>query len=391
MGSARKKGRWVRVAANIAAVALLASACGGDGASNNDADAAGAANGNAPNGDDGSIEEVTLQVSSPVGEAHPGQVHMRGWAERVTELTDGAVQFEYTYGGALLPIDEDILGVGDGRVEMSYGSPHYYPTELPLTSVGELPFITRNAEAQMKAAHDLFRENDAVAAEWESLGVKPLIQVLIGSSLLGSDQELTGISDLQGLQIRASGAVAETFDAAGANIISIPFPELYESAQRGLVDAVGGLGFTGFQSGELYTVAPIIHDPGHGEAIAFQTIVINEDIHESLGPDVHAAIDQATEEYYAEVADLVAADEEAACRTMLEGGAEFIVWEDDAVAEWGPLIGDELQSDWVEDMDARGLPGDEVLSQYIDLVNEYEAEASYVPAVDRCIEISEEG
>lgn len=364
----------VPLMAGAAALSLLVAACGGG-------------EGSASEGD---VDSVTLVFSSGVGENHPGQRHMRTWAERVTELTDGAVQFEYNYGGSLLPIDEEIPGVGDGRADMAYGSPHYNPTLLPLTTVGELPFITRNAEAQMKAAHDLLQEHEALQAEWQAAGVKPLFQALIGSSLLGSTEELTSIEDLQGLQIRAFGAGAKSYEAAGANVVTIPFPELYESAQRGLVDAISGLGFTGFHSGQLYQVTPIIHDPGHGESIAFQTIVINQEVYDSLSPEIKEAFDQATEEYYERVADLVTEDEEAACRAMLEDGAEFIVWDDEAVAAWGPLIGDQLQEEWVKSMEDQGLPGRDVLGTYLDLVEKYEAEASYVPAVERCAQIAAE-
>jgi TRAP-type transport system periplasmic protein len=372
MRERRVKSR-VPLMASAAALSLTVAACGGEGSAG-----------------EGDVESVTMTFSSGVGENHPGQRHMRTWAERVTELTDGAVEFEYTYGGALLPIDEEIPGVGDGRADMAYGSPHYNPSLLPLTTVGELPFITRNAEAQMKAAHDLLQEHEAVKAEWEAAGVKPLFQALIGSSLLGSTEELTSIEDLEGLQIRAFGAGAQSYEAAGANVVTIPFPELYESAQRGLVDAISGLGFTGFHSGQLYQVTPIIHDPGHGESIAFQTIVINQDLYESLTPEIKEAFDTATEEYYAGVADLVTEDEEAACRAMLEDGAEFVVWDQAEIDKWGPLIADELQANWVKTMDDQGLPGEDVLNTYLEAVEKYEAEASYVPAVERCAQIASE-
>ncbi len=372
MRERRLKSR-VPLMASAAALSLTVAACGSDGTA-----------------DEGGVESVTMTFSSGVGENHPGQRHMRTWAERVTELTDGAVEFEYTYGGALLPIDEEIPGVGDGRADMAYGSPHYNPTLLPLTTVGELPFITRNAEAQMKAAHDLLQEHEALQAEWEAAGVKPLFQALIGSSLLGSTEELTSIEDLQGLQIRAFGAGAKSYEAAGANVVTIPFPELYESAQRGIVDAISGLGFTGFHSGQLYQVTPIIHDPGHGESIAFQTIVINQDLYNSLSPEIKEAFATATEEYYDRVAGLVTEDEEAACRAMLEDGAEFVVWDEAEIDAWGPLIGDELQSNWVKSMEDQGLPGEDVLNTYLELVEKYEAEASYVPAVERCAQIASE-
>lgn len=366
--------RLAALAAGAASLSLVAAACSSTGAGQQE----------------GGVEEVTLSFSSGVGEDHPGQRHMRTWAERVTELTDGAVEFEYTYGGALLPIDEEIPGVGDGRADMAYGSPHYNPSLLPLTTVGELPFITRNAEAQMKAAHDLLQDHDALQAEWEEANVKPLFQVLIGSSLLGGTERLTSIADLKGLQIRAFGAGAKTFEAAGANVVTIPFPELYESAERGLVDAISGLGFTGFNSGQLSQVTPIIHDPGHGESIAFQTIVINDDVYESLSPEIKDAFATATEEYYTRVADLVSEDEEEACRAMLADGAEFVVWNDEQVEAWGPLIGDELQRDWVESMEDQGLPGEDVLNTYLELVEKYEAESTYVPAVERCAQIASE-
>src|SRR5690606_3131880 len=94
--------------------------------------------------------------------------------------------------------------------------------------------------------------------------------------------------------------------------------------------------------------------------------------------------------YYAGVADLVTEDEEAACRAMLEDGAEFVVWDQAEIDKWGPLIADELQDNWVKTMDDQALPGEDVLNTYLEAVEKYEAEASYVPAVERCAQIASE-
>lgn len=329
-------------------------------------------------------DSLVLQVSSGVSETHPGQRHMQTWSERVTELTDGQVEFDFTYSGALLPIEDEIPGVGDGRADMAYGSPHYNTSLLPLTTVGQLPFITRNSEAQLKGAHDLLQTNEAVAKEWEDANVKPLFQALIGSSLFGASEEITSIDDLAGLKVRAFGEVGRTFEAAGATSVSIPFPELYESAQRGVVDSISGLGFTGFESGQLYEVAPFIHDTGHGESIAFQTIVINSDVYASLDDAALEAFETATDEYYEGIADLIIEDEDAACATMLEAGTEFVVWSDEEMERWDELVGRDIRNDWVETMEADSLPGQEVLDAYESFVAEHEAESTYEPAVERC-------
>lgn len=332
-----------------------------------------------------SDEAIVLQVSAGVSETHAGMKHMHTWSDRVSELTDGAVTFEYTYGGALLPIDDEIPGVAEGRADMAYGSPHYNTSLLPLTSVGQLPFITRNSVAQVKAAHDLLQENEAIVEEWDKAGVKPLFQVLMGQSLFAADQEVESMEDLKGLRVRAFSDVATSFEKAGATATSIPYPELYESAQRGMIDAISGVGFTGLESGQLYDVASHIHDIGHGEANGFQTIVINKSTYESFDPEIIDAFEQATEEYYEEVATLIEEEIDASCSTMLEAGTEFHVWPEEEMSKWDDIAGEELKTAWVSQMSDQGLPGQEVLEEYEALVDHHESSTDSLPDVEQCI------
>lgn len=331
-----------------------------------------------------SDESYTFTVSSIVGPTHPGQKHFEWWADRVKEYTDGRVDFEIVYGGGLLGTTDTIPGVGDGRADMGYAPPQYHPAELPLATLAELPFITRNAEAQMRAANELYENNEAFRQEWNDLGVEVLFFVLAGQTLLASKEPIPGIDALAGKQIRAAGRVAEAIEAAGANAIAIDFVEIYESLERGLLDAATSVPLGAIFSAELYTPAPYIYDPGFGESIVFQSIIMNKETLDGLPDDIRAAMDRATEEYWEAVPEMMLEDEAAACEAMIEAGATFETWPEAERERWPELIGGQQAEEWVEAREAEGLPGEEIFEEYTSLIEQFEEQATYVPAIEAC-------
>ncbi len=81
-----------------------------------------------------------------------------------------------------------------------------------------------------------------------------------------SNIKITSVEDFDGLKFRTVGPWAEVLESFGASVISIPGNEVYEAAQRGLIDAFEYAGpainwVQGFQEITKYLGVPGIHSP----------------------------------------------------------------------------------------------------------------------------------
>ena len=82
-----------------------------------------------------SKEKITLKfaVSQPETHNHNQEV-FKPFMEKVTELTDGQVEFEF-YPAEQLGKVEDLLDLAsDGVADIAYYYPSYHPSQMPIMS-----------------------------------------------------------------------------------------------------------------------------------------------------------------------------------------------------------------------------------------------------------------
>src|SRR5690606_26036025 len=105
----------------------------------------------------------------------------------------------------------------DGRADLGYTGAFYHPRELVLSNMAEIPFLTENVDAQIKAHHEIYTSGGIMQEEFHQNGVHALLFTTIGSAIIGSKEPIETVDDLRGLSIRATGRIAEVFEMVGAN------------------------------------------------------------------------------------------------------------------------------------------------------------------------------
>lgn len=219
------------------------------------------------------------------------------FAEKVTELTDGEVQFEYFWGGALTPGPETLQAVGSGMADITVAPYVYWPQLLP-TSNWTSDFLSNGQYslphfglAQSLALNELFTTAEPIVNEWHGHGVVPLALVSSSPYVFSCTQPAETLADLQGRRIRTAGApfVAEA-EALGMVALSLPTGDIYDGLQRGIVDCIS-LALAGMVDWGFIELAPhILMAPSTGTAAP---LVINRDRWDSLSPEIQAAMREA--------------------------------------------------------------------------------------------------
>lgn len=386
--------RWL----SLSVAMLLVASCGDGG--DDDIDPSGESpdaseEDSDPDSDEGDLEPSDasdgetfhFRYAHFFGPTTPQSISIERWADTITERTDGRVTFEFSYQESLLDARDILSGVADGRADMGYIANFYYPSELAFASIAEVPFITSNTGAQMRTFFDLYHENEAFRSEFEANGVHALTFNPITGNILGAPEPLETPEAVEGLQVRAVGKIAAAFEELGANPVALPAPDIYESLQRGVIDAYSSFPLEIVTDLGLHEVGPHLVDTGSGNYIVPATI-IGTDLWESLPDDIRQIITEENEAHVDRAMEDLIEVEDSVCETVLEVGGSITLWSDEAVADWQDQIGDRFIDEWRSDVTANfdEAEVDEFLDQYLQKLEEYEAASDYVPGMERCAE-----
>ncbi|MDP3950438.1 MAG: hypothetical protein Q8Q19_07255, partial [Microbacterium sp.] len=117
-------------------------------------------------------------------------------------------------------------------------------------------------------------EIEGATGDWADKGLTPIMPVTSSeTSVLACAEPATGLADLKGKMIRTGtlGQVGQV-EALGATSVNLPYTELYEALQRGIVDCV--IASPGLvQDADMLTVAPHLMTP---VGASFETIPVSE-------------------------------------------------------------------------------------------------------------------
>lgn len=269
------------VAISIIGVFLLMTACGSDSETQ-----------------EGNKKEITLKFASGLPETHLLYTAVeKVFMERVTELTDGQVQFEH-YPAEQLGKSADLISLtADGVADIAFYSPGYNPSKTPISSaLYAMPGLYDSSEDISTIVDNLTKESPILETDFLNNGVRPIMTVFTPSyGIFTTDKEVKVPGDIKGLKLKAAGGVSnESLAYMGANPLTIPVSDLYSSMERNVVDGMHSY----FQDVVVYNLEGILnyatigmHFGGSGPGYA-----INEDLYQSLPENVQDAIMQAGEE-----------------------------------------------------------------------------------------------
>ena len=162
----------------------------------------------------------------------------------------------------------------------------------------------------------------------EASGVRPLgdpTRVLRGPFRVTlSNVPLETAADYDGLKLRMheSKSAIETWDAIGAEVITLPWTEVYQSISKGIVQAVNSP-IALVESMRFNEVAPYItRMDEYWQSVGF---MVNEDALNALDEETRAGLLKAYDEAGAMSQDLMFSVADASIERMVEDGATYTV------------------------------------------------------------------
>ena len=226
------------------------------------------------------------------------------WAEELNKRTDGRVEVDFAWSGALLKTQDILQGVRGGVADMGTIIATATPAELPLYSFGSFPLNEVDSWIGVNAWWDMHKTNEHLQAEMESHNVKMLLQNVGGANqLVCREGTPDSAEDFAKLKIRTAGQLQDFFEEVGATVVSVPTGDVYTALDRGLIDcSTFGLPFV--KSYKFYEVADTLVLANLSNSYQYGT-VINLDSWNSLPEDIRAIMLELSEEYTARIGEAI--------------------------------------------------------------------------------------
>lgn len=260
--------------------------------------------------------------------------------------------------------------VADGVADIVWTLPGYTAGRYPAMEAFELPFMTTQAQGASRAAW-LYAQR---YAQKDFARVKPLaFHVHDAGHVHNNQHPIRTLADFQGLKMRAPTRLTNKMLAAfGATPVAMPLPTLTESLSKGVIDGYV-LPWEVIPTVKLHEVTRY-HSEGPADGPSLYTavfiIAMNPAKYDSLSPELKAVIDRnsglAWSAHIGQVWDESAMDARA---RAVGHGNHFTRINAGEFARWR-AVGQKLTTDWVQEMNAKGYAGQEMLDAARQLIAE---------------------
>jgi TRAP-type C4-dicarboxylate transport system substrate-binding protein len=294
------------------------------------------------------------------------------WAGEIEKRSGGRLKIKIFPGGSLakdkVVIDAVKARLADGGLVPTV----YHPGKTPLGAVSQNPVGSSDLYASYMAQQYLMNNYAPLQKELEKVNQKALWASGPGAMRLMATTPVDSLDKLKGLKIRASGQFADLVKRLGATPVFIPTGETYEGLQRGTAQGlVHGLAFIGpHRFFEVCKHLMMFEDIG---ASVLGLGTINLDVWNGLPADIQNVVQEVSNEYAIYLAKAQIELEENILKKFRAAGVTIyrMSAEDKRKLQ---TTAKAVAGQWTEKIDAKGLPGTEILGLFVEMKAKYQAE-----------------
>jgi len=323
-------------------------------------------------------QEVVLKVHHfwPPGAMGPTN-HLGPWCEKIARESNNRLKCQIFPAMQLGGTPPQLIDqVRDGVADIVWTLPGYTAGRYPIMEVFELPFMTNSAEAASSAAWDYYNKY----AVREFAGIKPLAFHVHDQGYVHTrDRQIKTLADFKGLKLRAPTRQTNRMLAAfGATPVAMPLPAVTEAMSKGVIDGFV-LPWEVIPSVKLQEMVKFHTetDPAMPALYTAEFIfAMNPKKYDSLPPDLKAVIDRNSGAALSrELGALWDRSKPPARKTAVDRGNTFYVVPTTELSQWERATR-VLYADWINEMNKRGLNGNEMLTDARALIAKYDQPAA---------------
>lgn len=217
-------------------------------------------------------------------------------AQRVSKMTEGRFEIRVFAAGELVPALQVFDAVQNGTVECGQTASYYYIGKNPTLAFDTAVPFGMNARQQnawmyygggLNLMRDVFKQYNIVQFPAGNTGTQ----------MAGwYRKEIRSVKDLKGLKMRVAGMAGQVLTRLGVVPQQIAGGEIYQSLERGTIDAAEWVGPYDDEKLGFHKVARYYYYPGWWEGSAQLSIYVNIKQWESLPKPYQEALEVACAE-----------------------------------------------------------------------------------------------
>jgi TRAP-type mannitol/chloroaromatic compound transport system substrate-binding protein len=290
--------------------------------------------------------------------------------DQLAERTEGRFTITIQYAEAISPARENLDGLQIGAFDMAQICAFYHPGKNPLLVAGDLPFLPIPDFDVKQAVTDAYFQHPAVVAEMERWNAKLLFDNLLPQyEFFGVGAQPTDMDGWRGKRVRTPGGIGRAMSLLGAVPTTVPAPEVYTSLDRGLLDAAS---FPYTYSHIAYGLHEISdwHTANMSPGSAVCPTLVSIDSWNALPEEYRELFMELMPDAIEQLKEAYAEADRRNFPIMREAGLEPIEYTDEQLTEFRRVAAQPIWDEWVAEVEAQGLPGQEILDIILEAAEE---------------------
>jgi len=216
------------------------------------------------------------------------------FAKKVKEMSGGKFEITTHAAGELMPAFGVLDGVQNGTVECAHTAPYYFFGKDETFALDcAVPFGLNSRQMTAWMVH-----GNGMKLMREHYAKYNIVNFMLGNTgtQMGGwfRKEIKSSADLKGLKFRVGGFAGKVLERMGVVAQNIPAGEIYQSLEKGTIDAAEWISPYDDQKLGLNKVAPFYYYPGWWEGGPQLTLMVNHKAYDALGPENKAIIEAAS-------------------------------------------------------------------------------------------------
>lgn len=289
------------------------------------------------------------------------------FAEEVAARTEDRVKIFVYAANELAAADKNYDATKSGVIDMGLVLPAYTPGVFPLTTILEFPFMFESPLQSNLTAWELVKENPVIRDE----EYKDVELLWWGTTDLGHflmKKPIKSVEDLKGRKIRSPSTVGnDVLTALEAVPVSLPVSEAYDAIERNVVEGTllpisTLISFNLADVVDHVLVMNMYATPLH--------MVANKNSWSKISPEDQQVIKELLEEFPKKIGEQYVREDEAGYKRAEEAGITVETVSPEELEKFKEKL-EPLVTKWLDDMEAKGLPGREVYEQIKTIAEKY--------------------
>jgi TRAP-type mannitol/chloroaromatic compound transport system substrate-binding protein len=255
------------------------------------------------------------------------------FAAKIKAMSGGKFEVSVHAAGELMPAFGVVDGVQQGTIECAHTAPYYFFGKNEAFALGcAIPFglNSRQMTAWMYEGNGLKLMREFYA----KFNMISFPGGNTGSQMGGwYRKEIKSVKDMKGLKMRIGGFGGKILERMGAVPQNIPGGEIYQSLEKGTIDAAEWIGPYDDQKLGFNKVAPFYYYPGWWEGGPQLDFFINQKAYDALSPENKAIVEAAASEAHIVMQARYDARNPNALKQLVGAGTKLRPFPNDVMAE----------------------------------------------------------